>query len=76
MKPTDDPVDRAIRAAAARGAAVPSPCLSICRMDPASGLCKGCSRTIEEIAGWSTLDNAGRLAVWDRIAARRGASSA
>jgi predicted Fe-S protein YdhL (DUF1289 family) len=29
-----------------------SPCIGVCIMDPASGYCYGCARTIEEIAGW------------------------
>ena len=32
---------------------VPSPCISVCRMDAASGLCEGCLRTLDEIAAWS-----------------------
>ena len=29
---------------------VPSPCISVCRMDEATGLCQGCWRTLGEIA--------------------------
>ena len=54
---------------------VPSPCVSVCRMAPASGLCEGCLRTLDEIAGWSRMDDAGRRAVWRRIA-RRAAGNA
>jgi predicted Fe-S protein YdhL (DUF1289 family) len=32
-------------------AAVPSPCIDVCRLDP-RGLCVGCRRTIEEIIEW------------------------
>lgn len=46
-----------------------SPCLSVCRMDEA-GLCEGCFRTLDEIAAWSGLDGAQRLAVWERIEER------
>ncbi len=53
-------------------AAVPSPCNSICRVDPASGLCDGCLRTLDEIAGWSALDDGGRRAVWERLGERAG----
>jgi uncharacterized protein len=49
---------------------VPSPCISVCRMDAASGLCEGCFRTIEEIAAWSGLDDEGKRAVWARIEQR------
>lgn len=38
-------------------AAVPSPCISVCRIDAASGWCEGCLRTIDEIARWSLLDD-------------------
>ncbi|WP_321907500.1 MULTISPECIES: DUF1289 domain-containing protein [unclassified Paraburkholderia] len=48
----------------------PSPCINICRMDERSGLCEGCLRTIDEIASWSTLDEAAKRAVWDAIDAR------
>ena len=61
----------ALRAAAAEGAAVPSPCISVCRIDPQTSLCEGCTRTLEEIATWSRLDTDARIAVWDRIEARR-----
>lgn len=34
----------------------PSPCISICRIDPATGWCEGCKRTLEEIADWPILN--------------------
>ena len=64
---------RTVREADESRAGVPSPCVSVCRMDPASGLCEGCLRTIEEIAAWSALDDGGRRAVWRRIEQRVGA---
>jgi predicted Fe-S protein YdhL (DUF1289 family) len=54
---------------------VASPCVSICRMSEATGLCEGCLRTIDEIAAWSVLDDDARRAVWDAIARRRAAPS-
>jgi len=50
---------------------VASPCNSVCRMDAATGWCEGCLRTIDEIVAWATLDDAEKLAVWDRLAQRR-----
>jgi len=50
---------------------VPSPCVSICQMNVQSGLCSGCLRTIEEIAGWSRYSEAEKRAVWSRLVERR-----
>jgi uncharacterized protein len=60
------------RAVAARGLPrdVPSPCISVCRMDADTGFCAGCLRTIEEIAGWRAMDDAQRRAVWRAIELR------
>ena len=35
---------------------VPSPCISVCVMDPDGTFCLGCFRTLDEIAAWGTLD--------------------
>lgn len=50
---------------------VSSPCIGICVLDPATGWCKGCFRTIDEIADWTRLGPAGRRAVVDAAKARR-----
>jgi len=50
---------------------VPSPCTEVCTIDPATGWCAGCLRTIDEIAAWSRLDDRARRAVWKRLPARR-----
>lgn len=52
-------------------AGVPSPCISVCQIDQASGLCAGCLRTLDEIAAWSLLDDAQKRAVLDALPARR-----
>jgi predicted Fe-S protein YdhL (DUF1289 family) len=54
-----------------QAAAVPSPCVNVCRMDAASGLCVGCWRTIDEIAAWSKMDDDGKRQVWQAIALRK-----
>lgn len=54
---------------AARG--VPSPCINVCRMDAASGLCEGCLRTLDEIAAWGTMDDDGKRMVCQRLEQRR-----
>ena len=50
---------------------IQSPCINICEMDKASGLCRGCLRTIDEIASWSRLSDPARRAVLEAIAKRR-----
>mgnify|MGYP001373350429 CR=1 FL=1 len=64
-----------VHSALGSGLNVPSPCVSVCRMDAVSGLCEGCLRTLDEIACWSTLLDAGKRAVWtlisQRVAARQ-----
>ncbi len=50
---------------------VPSPCISVCRMNPQSGLCEGCLRSIEEIAQWSHAGDELKRAILNRIQQRR-----
>jgi uncharacterized protein len=50
---------------------VASPCINICRMSPATGLCEGCLRTLDEIAAWSRLDDDAKRAVWLLLDQRR-----
>ncbi|MGL6109031.1 MAG: DUF1289 domain-containing protein [Rubrivivax sp.] len=52
---------------------VPSPCINVCRMDPSSGLCEGCQRTLTEIATWASMGEADKREVWRQLAQRRGA---
>ena len=51
---------------------VPSPCVSICKMNADRSLCLGCYRSIDEIRAWSKSDNAGRLQIWQQLLARAG----
>jgi predicted Fe-S protein YdhL (DUF1289 family) len=44
-----------------------SPCVAVCRLDPATGICIGCGRTIEEIAAWPGLDDEQRRAILERL---------
>ncbi|MFZ2386479.1 MAG: DUF1289 domain-containing protein [Polaromonas sp.] len=55
---------------------VPSPCISICRMSAVSGLCEGCFRTRDEIAGWSSAGHDGKRALWTLIGQRMDALQA
>lgn len=49
------------------GQPVGSPCSNVCRIDPATGWCLGCRRSIDEIASWSRLDDAARRTVWVQL---------
>ena len=60
--------------------AVPSPCVSICRMDATlgpdadrrvGGLCVGCLRTIDEIIEWGSASDARKHEILAAIAQRR-----
>jgi uncharacterized protein len=50
---------------------VASPCNKVCILDPASGLCIGCFRTIDEIAAWGAFTEAERAAIVAELRARR-----
>lgn len=53
---------------------VPSPCMNVCQVDAQSGLCRGCLRTLEEIAGWMDYSASEKLEVLGRLDERRLAS--
>lgn len=53
--------------------AVASPCVAVCKMNPANDFCDGCLRTIDEIAAWSTLGNDGKRLIWQHIEQRKAA---
>ncbi len=57
-------------AAIGADAPVPSPCIDVCRIDAATGVCVGCRRTLDEIAAWSRMDDAGKRAVWALLPGR------
>ncbi len=42
---------------------IASPCIKVCEMDSASGLCRGCGRTLEEIARWGSMSEGERAAI-------------
>lgn len=57
----------------------PSPCLGICIMDPRTRQCRGCQRTVEEIAAWyeaSPAEKRALIAVLDARRARAGQHNA
>jgi len=52
---------------------IPSPCNKVCRIDPGSGYCLGCARTLEEIGRWSLMSEAEKAALVRRLPERRSA---
>jgi uncharacterized protein len=52
---------------------IPSPCVGVCELDPTTGLCAGCMRTLDEIAAWPAATSEERLAIVRRLRARRRA---
>jgi len=52
---------------------VASPCINICKMNEASGLCEGCWRTLDEIIVWSKSSNANKTAILELVEQRKHA---
>lgn len=50
---------------------VASPCVNVCQMDPDSGYCRGCLRTIEEITDWLDMSNDEKRAVIAQLEQRK-----
>ena len=50
-----------------------SPCIGVCVIDTERGLCTGCARTLDEIAGWGSADDAFRSEVWAALPDRAAA---
>jgi predicted Fe-S protein YdhL (DUF1289 family) len=50
---------------------LPSPCISICAMNPVTGLCEGCYRTIDEIMEWGTASDETKRSIWRDIKRRQ-----
>jgi hypothetical protein len=51
---------------------VPSPCVQVCTLDPLTGLCVGCYRTVQEVADWLEMSAEEKRAVLERVAQRAG----
>ena len=54
---------------------VESPCVNICQIDGATGLCQGCARTLDEIARWTRESAAWRAEVMAALPGRRVAGA-
>jgi predicted Fe-S protein YdhL (DUF1289 family) len=40
-----------------------TPCVGVCMMDPRTGFCLGCGRTLPEIAKWHRIESSERLSI-------------
>jgi len=48
-----------------------SPCIKLCVIDPASGHCEGCLRTLAEIVRWASLSDDARRRIMQDLPMRR-----
>jgi len=53
---------------------IASPCNKVCTIDPRSGLCRGCGRTLSEIAQWGSLADSERQRIMAELPERLGAN--
>ena len=51
---------------------LPSPCVSICKLNKSTGFCEGCFRTKNEIALWPSMNNDERLSLLPMLRERQG----
>ena len=54
---------------------ISSPCTKVCTIDPRSGLCHGCGRTLSEIAQWASLPESERLRIMAELPVRLGSGA-
>lgn len=52
---------------------ITTPCVQVCAVDGARGLCVGCGRTLKEIAAWGGLSETERRAIMALLPARLAA---
>jgi predicted Fe-S protein YdhL (DUF1289 family) len=53
--------------------AIASPCTKVCIIDPRSGLCRGCGRTLDEVARWTSFSDSERNRIMTELPQRRAA---
>ena len=55
---------------------IESPCNKVCVINEATGLCRGCYRTLDEIASWGMMSDEEKQDVIGKLAERATRSSA
>jgi uncharacterized protein len=53
---------------------IETPCIKICTLDAASGLCTGCGRSLNEIARWGSMSAQERRAIMTELRQRLDAA--
>ena len=49
---------------------IETPCIQVCEIDAATQLCRGCARSLQEIAQWGRLTEAARSAIMRELPSR------
>ena len=47
-----------------------TPCVKTCTYDPQQGVCRGCGRTLQEIAAWASMHTDERQRVMEQLPER------
>lgn len=50
---------------------IESPCVKVCVIDPPSGLCLGCKRSLREIAAWGSMTDEMRERIMAELPVRQ-----
>jgi uncharacterized protein len=50
---------------------IQSPCVNVCVIDASTGLCAGCSRTLDEIARWTAMTDSERQRIMRELPSRQ-----
>lgn len=58
-------------APAVSASAIETPCIKVCVIDAADGLCTGCLRSRDEIAMWSSISRSERRRIMAELPTRR-----
>jgi predicted Fe-S protein YdhL (DUF1289 family) len=56
--------------------AISTPCIKVCAVSGATGICIGCGRTLPEIAAWGGLTEDERKAIMAELPARLATTEA
>jgi uncharacterized protein len=51
-------------------AAASTPCIRVCILDPETGLCEGCGRTLDEVERWGAMSEAERKRIMAELDSR------